>query len=171
MVLQKLCRRFFLLRSQPIFTRRFEHSIPESIQKVADEDDPMFSKMVEYFYHDALKTLEPELVAMVLPFHKTEEKAQKRVRSIISVMSTCANTLEVTFPIRKDSGEYIIVKGFRAQHSLHRLPTKGGISTYLNTYTCRTRKTLKFFTSMSRFEIPPKRISRPDPCSCGPDDL
>lgn len=105
---------------------RLAHKIPEHIQKIAEEDDPLFSKMVEYFYHSALLTLEPTLVKMVKPFHKTDEKAQKRVNSILSVMSSCANTLEVTFPIRKDDGRYIMISGFRVQHSLHRMPTKGG---------------------------------------------
>jgi glutamate dehydrogenase (NAD(P)+) len=31
------------------------------------------------------------------------------------------------FPVRRDDGEVVVVEGYRAEHSHHRLPTKGGI--------------------------------------------
>jgi glutamate dehydrogenase (NAD(P)+) len=31
------------------------------------------------------------------------------------------------FPVRRDDGEVVVIKAFRAEHSHHRLPTKGGI--------------------------------------------
>lgn len=37
--------------------------------------------------------------------------------------------LQVSFPLRKDNGEYEVITGYRAQHSLHKVPTKGGKST------------------------------------------
>lgn len=106
--------------------KRFFHKIPENLQPVGSEENPHFSKMVEYYYHDALGTLVPSLVEMVKPFHKTDEKATRRVQSIINVMSCCVNTLEVNFPIRLDDGRYKMIQGFRVQHSIHRMPTKGG---------------------------------------------
>lgn len=35
-------------------------------------------------------------------------------------------TLRVNFPLVKDDGSIEVITGFRAQHSMHYLPTKGG---------------------------------------------
>ena len=33
----------------------------------------------------------------------------------------------MVFPVRLDSGKYIMLTAYRAHHSTHRLPTKGGL--------------------------------------------
>ncbi|OMJ16198.1 Glutamate dehydrogenase, mitochondrial [Smittium culicis] len=48
------------------------------------------------------------------------EDILKSIRSVESVLS-------VSFPIEKENGEIEIIKGYRAHHSRHRLPVKGGI--------------------------------------------
>ena len=35
--------------------------------------------------------------------------------------------LEVNFPLQKDDGSFEMITGYRAQHSHHRTPCKGGI--------------------------------------------
>ena len=40
--------------------------------------------------------------------------------------------LRVEFPIKTEDGDYETYVGYRAQHSLHRVPTKGGIRYAMN---------------------------------------
>lgn len=56
-----------------------------------------------------------------------EEKRQK-VKGILRLMQPCDHILEINFPLRRDNGVYEIIHGYRAQHSTHRTPTKGGES-------------------------------------------
>lgn len=43
-------------------------------------------------------------------------------------MQPCDHIIEISFPVRRDSGDYEMVTGYRAQHSTHRTPCKGGLS-------------------------------------------
>jgi Glu/Leu/Phe/Val dehydrogenase, dimerisation domain len=54
-----------------------------------------------------------------------EEKREK-VKGILRLMQPCDHIIEINFPLRRDSGVYEIITGYRAQHSTHRTPTKGG---------------------------------------------
>jgi len=51
----------------------------------------------------------------------------KEKRNIIEIIKPCKSILSITFPIKKDNGEIELIQGWRAQHSFHKLPTKGGI--------------------------------------------
>lgn len=42
-------------------------------------------------------------------------------------MKATDSVLSVTFPIEREDGSFDIIKGYRAQHSRHRTPVKGGI--------------------------------------------
>lgn len=42
-------------------------------------------------------------------------------------IKACQMVLQVQFPVRLSDGKYHILKGWRAVHSVHRLPVKGGI--------------------------------------------
>ncbi|XP_060802020.1 glutamate dehydrogenase 2, mitochondrial [Amyelois transitella] len=42
-------------------------------------------------------------------------------------MGSCNSSLQFEFPLQRKSGEYEIIQGYRCQHSVHRLPCKGGI--------------------------------------------
>jgi glutamate dehydrogenase (NAD(P)+) len=46
---------------------------------------------------------------------------------LAETIKACNNVLEVRFPVRMDNGDYRTFRGWRAVHSDHRLPVKGGI--------------------------------------------
>jgi glutamate dehydrogenase (NAD(P)+) len=53
---------------------------------------------------------------------------------LLDQIKICNCVLHVTFPLKKDDGSIEVIDGWRAQHSHHKLPTKGGIrySTIVN---------------------------------------
>lgn len=104
------------------------HDIPSHLKNIVNEPDPSLSDMVEYFYHKSVKISAPDLVESLKKFPRwSDEKRISRTKAILQIMSSPTNTLEITFPILRDSGEYKFLTGYRVHHCLHRLPAKGGI--------------------------------------------
>lgn len=56
----------------------------------------------------------------------TVEEKKNKVKGILQLMESCDHVIEINFPLRRDNGVYEIITGYRAQHSTHRTPTKGG---------------------------------------------
>merc|ERR550525_1720390 len=84
--------------------------------------------MVEYFFHKACVLVEDDLVHnMMSNSRESLENKIKKAHGILNIIEPCAHVLEVNFPVQKDNGEYEMVRGYRAQHSHHRSPCKGGI--------------------------------------------
>lgn len=83
-------------------------------------DAPGLLAMVEAFYGQAAAMVEAEAAAGSrwgeLPW----------VRRLLETIRRCSHVLELSFPLRRDSGTWEVVRGWRAQHSQHRLPCKGG---------------------------------------------
>ena len=46
---------------------------------------------------------------------------------LLSQIKECNSVYKFHFPIRNDDGTYEVLKGYRVQHSHHKLPVKGGI--------------------------------------------
>lgn len=46
---------------------------------------------------------------------------------LMGVIRSCNSVVEFQFPVRRDDGSIEVLTGYRAQHSTHILPTKGGI--------------------------------------------
>ena len=46
---------------------------------------------------------------------------------LLEQIKACNSVHRMAFPLRRDDGSLEVIHGWRAQHSLHRLPTKGGI--------------------------------------------
>merc|ERR1712127_1034868 len=54
-------------------------------------------------------------------------QALSEIRGILASMRPCNRVIQINFPISRDDGSYENITGYRAQHSQHRLPTKGGM--------------------------------------------
>ena len=46
---------------------------------------------------------------------------------LLQQIKACKAVYRMRFPVRKDDGKIVVVEAYRAEHSHHRLPTKGGI--------------------------------------------
>jgi len=84
--------------------------------------------MVEYYFHKACVIAENNLIDEHMKNMRLnrEQKIQK-CHGILRLIEPCAHVLEVNFPLHRDDGTYEMITGFRAQHSHHRTPCKGGI--------------------------------------------
>lgn len=94
-------------------------------QAVDKDDDPNFFTMVEGFFDRGAAIVEDKLVESLKTRESTEMK-KNRVRGILRIIKPCNHVLSVCFPIKRDSGEWEVIEGYRAQHSQHRTPCKGG---------------------------------------------
>ena len=92
----------------------------------AGDDDVNFYQMVGLFYDRAASIVEEKMVLEMKTRESLEEK-RKKVRGILNVIKPCNQIINVTFPVRRDNGTFEIVEAWRAQHSQHRTPCKGGI--------------------------------------------
>mmetsp|Transcript_40253 Transcript_40253/g.94233 ORF Transcript_40253/g.94233 Transcript_40253/m.94233 type:complete len:520 (+) Transcript_40253:247-1806(+) len=46
---------------------------------------------------------------------------------LLEVIKACNSVLRISFPLRRDDGSIEVIKAYRAQHSHHFMPTKGGV--------------------------------------------
>lgn len=105
--------------------QRQVHDIPENLKNVPVDANPKFFDMVEYFFHRACAIAEEKLVDEMKGKLTIEDK-RKKVKGILLGMQHCDHIIEIAFPIKRDSGDYEMITGYRAQHSTHRTPCKGG---------------------------------------------
>ena len=47
--------------------------------------------------------------------------------TLLNQIRECNTVYNISFPVRRDDGTIEVIKGWRAEHSHHKLPTKGGI--------------------------------------------
>ncbi|KAF6213130.1 hypothetical protein GE061_010845 [Apolygus lucorum] len=109
-----------------IGAQRSFHEIPDKLKDVPTAENPRFFDMVEYFFHRACQIAEDKFVEE-MKTKMTEEEKRHKVKGILLGMQQCDHIIEVAFPLRRDNGAYEIITGYRAQHSAHRTPCKGGI--------------------------------------------
>jgi len=101
--------------------------IPERLVDIPTADDPQFFNMVEYYFHKACVLAEERLIGQLSKMRISEEDKRHKVHGILSIIEPCSHVLEVTLPLQKDNGQFEMITGYRAQHSHHRTPCKGGI--------------------------------------------
>merc|ERR1712238_371673 len=102
-------------------------AIPDRLAEIPNADDPSFFNMVEYYFHKACILGEPRFMDLMKRMRISEEEKRKKVHGILKIIEPCAHVLEVTIPLQRDDGTYEMLTGYRAQHSHHRTPCKGGI--------------------------------------------
>lgn len=84
-------------------------TVPDPKDDIAEEDQPMsFLDSVDYFFNRAA------VLTNVGP-------------GLLDIIRSCNSVVEFQFPIKRDDGSTKVLTGYRAQHSTHILPTKGGI--------------------------------------------
>ncbi|VDM34963.1 unnamed protein product [Hydatigera taeniaeformis] len=88
--------------------------------------DLPFHKMVEVFYNNAAKHVEEKMIKE-LPWKGASEAKKKYVKGVLDNIRAVDNITEFHFPIKRDDGSFEVISAWRAQHSHHRLPCKGGV--------------------------------------------
>ncbi|QQP52234.1 Glutamate dehydrogenase_ mitochondriallike [Caligus rogercresseyi] len=83
--------------------------------------------MVEYYFHKACVLSETSLKGELAKQRLSEDAKHKRVHGILKIIEPCSHVLELNFPLQRDDGSIEMITGYRAQHSHHRTPCKGGI--------------------------------------------
>lgn len=119
----KVCSTAVHLRNSRSYS---DHQIPDRLKDVPSAANPRFFDMVEYFFHRACQIAEDKLVEDMKVHKMSVEDRKKKVKGILMLMQGCDHIIEVSFPVRRDNGDYEMITGYRAQHSTHRTPCKGG---------------------------------------------
>ena len=131
-------------------SKRWE--MPKRLEGIPSDQSPNFFNMVEYYFHKACIASEDNLMESLRRMRDTtDEDKRKKVHGILGCMEPCAHVLEINFPVQKDDGSYEMIVGYRAQHSHHRTPCKGGI---------------RFSTDVNRDEVKALAALMTYKCSC-----
>ena len=107
-------------------TPQQQQSSSYSTQNAGGEEASSFYNMVELFFDRAAAIVEDKMVEELKSRDSTEMK-RKKIKGILKVIKPCNHILNFTFPVKLDNGEFLMVEAWRAQHSQHRTPCKGGI--------------------------------------------
>lgn len=92
----------------------------------ATDDEPSFFEMVEKFFDRAAVCVEENFAKEMKGKLSPEQKLAK-VRGILRIIKPCNAVVALNFPVRRDNGNVEMIEAYRAQHSHHRTPCKGGI--------------------------------------------
>jgi len=121
-----------LCRASPVEVANLRRAAlsTSSAQCTAVDEDPEFLQMVTIYAENAhALALDKLLTSKPTPGKAPVDSATRehQIRGTLEIIKPTNNAIEVTFPIKRDSGEIQLITGYRAQHSHHRSPCKGGI--------------------------------------------
>lgn len=113
--------------SLALATRRERFGTSSAVQSAGPGgDDVNFYHMVEMFFDRAAAIVEDKMVEEMKSRDAPDVK-RKKIQGILKVIKPCNHVLNFTFPLKRDNGDFEIIEAWRAQHSQHRTPCKGGI--------------------------------------------
>ena len=85
---------------------------------------------MEKFHDRAADLLEPTLMdaGFTSRVKMNPEEKRMRIRGILNMIKPCNRIIEFSFPIKRDNNTFETIEAYRAQHSDHFSPSKGGES-------------------------------------------
>lgn len=108
--------------------------------------DPSFLEMVNHFMDKAIESARPKILSTGISGISKEEIENRNnfVIGVLEGLKKCRSVLCLSFPVHLDNGKMEMIEAYRAQHSMHRLPCKGGIrySTHVNMEEVKALATL-----------------------------
>lgn len=72
------------------------------------------------------KDEEPDFLSMVQNYFDIASNHIDIPKYYLDIIKNCKAAIRFNFPLVKDDGKIEVITAYRAQHSLHNLPTKGG---------------------------------------------
>lgn len=105
------------------------YDIPNDMLAIKTQEDPDFYKIVKYNFHKAVYYLADSLEESMCQATESlnHEERCKRIHALLQRIASCEAIIHVTFPIKLNNGDFVMVDGYRVHHLSHKLPMKGGI--------------------------------------------